>query len=653
MTNPATGTTARVASVFSRLNPVPSFPEYTGPYKVGTVDVEVPISGLVAPSPTPDGAADIHTVQFRIFYPATPDSQGKRTTWLPAPQRLHVSAYTQFLGVGSKAASVLSFIPRHLHYTTIPVHKNAGLLPPPPSSDSEEPARWPTAIFSHGLGGSRNAYSHVAASLAAHGVVVICTEHRDGSAAVSLIRDPSRQNRFLIKNTRRVVSYVRIPHDPTAAIWAKRDAQMRIRLWELGLIFEAVLAIDSSQKPLIRSNMNGSTPEAALAQFGGALDVREPGKVIFSGHSFGAATMVQLLKSTYYARSPALADAKSPLFVPSTTSAIAHQITERNPTFLLDMWCFPLLSAATAPLFKLPLPAYADVPSAPGGTAVLAIESETFFKWKEHLHTKARVLSPTPAEKVVTPAAFDRPLTGRKMEEPSFFYVANSAHLNQSDFGVLFPWLTRKVFGADQPERALRLNLRAQLQFLRANGVRVARTWAGDLVDGAAPVPGGKDKLELGSLSESETESVATTAMSSADSLGKNRGGGMVKDKGLEDGVHNDQGILARTEETGIDAWKWIDMIGLGGESAPSQLELESGLVSEGERRRQEEGEREMEMEIEPSLPAVAEAETAAVKAAAAAAVGGSGSERDSDDDGSGAGAVAVQNVTTASATTA
>lgn len=98
----------RMKSYFSRMSPVPAFPEYTGPYKVGTADVEIPVSKLDSPSPTPDAAANIHTIQFRVFYPATPDSKGPPITWLPAPQRLHVAAYTQFLGLNPMMASVLS-----------------------------------------------------------------------------------------------------------------------------------------------------------------------------------------------------------------------------------------------------------------------------------------------------------------------------------------------------------------------------------------------------------------------------------------------------------------------------------------------------------------------------------------------------------------
>ncbi len=90
----------RVASYLSRLNPIPRLPEYTGPYKVGTVDVEIPIADLKSTAPAPADAAEIETIQFRIFYPAQPDSEGKRITWLPAPQRDHLSAYIKFLGVG-------------------------------------------------------------------------------------------------------------------------------------------------------------------------------------------------------------------------------------------------------------------------------------------------------------------------------------------------------------------------------------------------------------------------------------------------------------------------------------------------------------------------------------------------------------------------
>lgn len=550
-TPPPPPASAKTPSYLSRFSPVPAFPEYTGIYRVGTMDVEIPVSELAAPSPAPDNAADIPTVQFRIYYPAVEGSSEPYIPWLPTPQRHHVSAYTRFVGIGNTLSEVLSFIPRHLHYTMIPVHKNAQMAQP--ATDNQ---RWPTMIFSHGLGGSRNSYSYIAGSLASHGVVVICPEHRDGSAVASIIRLPSEQDRFLKSRTRRAVPYRRIPHEVTDDIYEQREGQLRIRLWEMGLNHEAVLAMDEG-KPF--TNMNASTP--SLSQFVGRLHVHEPGCILFGGHSFGAATMVQFLKSTYYADRCELAAMEKPLFKPAEGSNIRNQVTTKNATMLLDMWCMPLLGPNTAALFNLPLPLYDDVASAPGGNALLAVDSEAFYKWDEHLHIKARLLSPDPSAKVVTPDMYERP-SGIKLSEPNFFYVANSAHLNQSDFGILFPWLTKRIFDAQQPERALRLNLRAQLQFLRTNGVPVARTYAGDLVDGAH-----LDKLDVAN---------------SAQTLAAD-GAGLLDDKAIFDRSGNDV----------VDHWKWIDLIGLG----------DAGEEKLGKTTAQqvEEGEEAMKGELDPS----------------------------------------------------
>jgi hypothetical protein len=96
-----------MTSYLSRLSLVPGFPEYTGPHKVGTIDVELPVSDLDCPSPSPDES--ISTVQYRIFYPCQPDAKGKKNVnWLPAPQRGYISAYTKFLGAGSMLAELIS-----------------------------------------------------------------------------------------------------------------------------------------------------------------------------------------------------------------------------------------------------------------------------------------------------------------------------------------------------------------------------------------------------------------------------------------------------------------------------------------------------------------------------------------------------------------
>jgi len=542
---------AKMASYLSRLSPIPAFPEYTGPYKVGTMDVEIPVTDLNAPSPAPENAADIPTVQFRIFYPAVAESEEKRIPWLPNPQRHHVSAYTKFIGIGHTLAEFLSFLPRHLYYTTIPAHKNAKMLQP--NTDNK---RWPTMIFSHGLGGSRNSYSYIAGSLASHGVVVFCPEHRDGSAVASFIRVPDEQDRWIKSKTRKMISYNKISHDVCPEVYEARENQLRIRLWEMGLIHDAIMKIEKGEK---LRNLNSSTP--SLDQLAERLHVKDPGSIIFAGHSFGATTMTQLLKSTYYADKEEIAGMEKPLFTPAKGSEIRRQITERSVTMLLDMWCMPLLAPNSKPLFDTPLPLYDDLPSAAGGQGLLAVESESFFKWTEHLHTKARILSPDPTAKKVSPTVYERP-SGIKQSEPNFFYVINSAHLSQSDFGILFPWLTKKIFDAEQPERALRLNLRAQLQLFRVNGIPIARTYVGDLVDDT-----NTDQLDAVKNDSDSTQAI--------------------------DGVNDDKAIFDRSGSNVVDHWKWIDVIGMGDAG-----EKETGKTV-GEQV--EEGEEKMKGEMEPS----------------------------------------------------
>ena len=357
-----------------------------------------------------------------------------------------VSISFPFIGIGSFLTHY-SILPQLLYYVTIPVHRNAELLEPPTQSK-----RWPVMVFSHGLGGSRNAYSHLLGSLSSHGIVVIAPDHRDGSSPITYIRATE-------ESEAKTIDYERMPHTPSPEVFEGRDEQLKIRLWELGLIHDALLRIDNGT-PV----KNLDEHNEILSMFRDMLDVRQPGSISWGGHSFGGATMVQFVKSTFYHTSPGEKEDYLPLFTPSKSSNIVHQITPTSPVVLLDMWCMPLQSPSTKWLRDKPMPCYS--PSGPGGTVLLAVLSEAFFKWRAHLQETKRVLSETPAS--------DTPV--RTKPGPRFFYPINSAHLSQSDFGILFPWVMTKLFGAKEPERTLKLNIRAILQVLRDAGIKVADT---------------------------------------------------------------------------------------------------------------------------------------------------------------------------------
>jgi platelet-activating factor acetylhydrolase len=314
--------------------------------------------------------------------------------------------------------------------------------------------------------------------LASHGIVVIAPDHRDGSAPISYIRETE-------KAPATIVDYLRIAHKPSAEVYDARNEQLRIRLWEQSLVHAALLKIDTGT-PLNNLDPNHSTKNRkrerseVLSMFTSTLDVHRPGAITWAGHSFGATTTVQLVKSTFYHAS---ADEKAgyvPLFHPDASSALVEQITPQSPVMLLDLWCLPLQGPTVAWLRNKPMPCYA--PSGPGGTALLAVASEAFFKWRVHLDETKRVLSESPGTS----------LSLNTKPGPRFFYPVASAHLSQSDFGILFPWVTTNVFGAREPGRVLRLNVRAMLQVMRERGIEVADTSFVDLEETGEGVLEGK-----------------------------------------------------------------------------------------------------------------------------------------------------------------
>lgn len=312
-------------------------------------------------------------------------------------------------------------------------------------------------MFSHGLGGSKNAYSHIAGSLSSHGIVVIAPDHRDSSAPISFIRN-------LDGTIGKTVGYRTIPHEYSTEAEDGRDGQLRIRLWELGLIHEALLKMDRGESLTNIAAQHEDSVQGDLSMFASALDVYTPGRISWSGHSFGATTVVQFIKSVFHRDSTSSPSSYRPLFTPSEHSPISQQITPSSPISLLDLWCPPLRSTKTAWLWAKPLPCYS--PSGAGGSNLLAILSESFFKWRANLELTKAIMFPPPQDAHKPPS--------KKYAAPHVFYCISSAHLSQSDFGLLSPWLTKKILKADGPIVTLSLNVRAILEMMRQTGIDLA-----------------------------------------------------------------------------------------------------------------------------------------------------------------------------------
>lgn len=425
-----------------------------------------------------------------------------------------------------------------LTYINIPAHRNAQIKKSP--ADSK---RWPVIVFSHGLAGSRNLYSHICGSLASYGVVVVALDHRDGSSPVQHVR--------ATKDTaEQIVASIKISHDPVPETYKARDRQLRIRLDEIALAFNALARIDQGEV-LDNLDLNNSTSKKerveVLTYFRDMLDIHRPGAVTWVGHSFGAATIVQLVKSVYYA-SKAPKNPEKTLFTPEPGSLLAEQITSSSPIALLDLWGLPLQSPDTSWLAQRPMPAYRPSGAAKkGGHALLCVFSEAFHEWTSNRAQVQKALRPPSAPRSSTSTSSSKPKKDSSSSSSSssaavaaaysgpearLFKPQHSEHFSQSDIGVLFPRLTGAFTRAQDPEYVLELNARAVLQLMRENGVCV---------------------------SESRVTSVGSTAPATTPTTGVTGATGARESKRVAPRtVEDDSAILARPEE--IIGWEKVEL---------------------------------------------------------------------------------------------
>ena len=230
---------------------------------------------------------DVDTVLFTLFYPTDQQhmATGTGMGWLESPRIKSAAGLLKYAGIPTYLAP-LSLLPLYsVAVQRVPAAHEA------PLADADGGVL-PLVLFSHGLGGSRTAYSTFCTSLAAQGAVVAAIEHRDGSASNTNIAPSSSSGSSSGSSTSKI--YVRpdeVSPKPADPLIFRREQLVHRQKEVLAVL--AVLRRIAAGEPTV-SLRSPAKAEELLPAFQGRLDAAAPW---MCGHSFGGATAIELVRN--------------------------------------------------------------------------------------------------------------------------------------------------------------------------------------------------------------------------------------------------------------------------------------------------------------------------------------------------------------------
>lgn len=287
-------------------------PPYSGPYSVGTIDVEIPRqSQRIGNEIYRDGspAFELETILFSLYYPATKGavSSKPRHSWIGNPVSLTAEGYLAFGGANNFILNpIATFALRSLvGGLEIPAEVDVPLAASEKDMGREgshehtvnPDSKFPVLIFSHGFASSRTDYTQYLGELASRGYVIAAVEHRDGSCPGSMIMrtDDGSEKPFYSFG----VSDLEGRQDLDRAEF--KQLQLAMRQLEMEETYQVLKAINDGEGTSV-FKQNSRIEGEHLEGWEGRLNLD---LLVVGGHSFGATLALRTLEGAPSERFPA------------------------------------------------------------------------------------------------------------------------------------------------------------------------------------------------------------------------------------------------------------------------------------------------------------------------------------------------------------
>ncbi|KAF1355950.1 hypothetical protein EJ07DRAFT_157938 [Lizonia empirigonia] len=397
--------------------PQGTLPPSSGPYSIANMEIEVSVENPRTISDIKRGGRhllQLETVLFTLYYPAAfgtgegQDPAGHKhwscETWLPRPRIQTARGYAHFAGVPDwflGATSMLTKLrgfrnsPPATHWPPEGNSKKNGYKiknqeGPPPEGHGGEPV-FPLLMFSHGLGGTRTAYSSLCSEFASYGFV----------------------DYIFPKGNRKDTA----PSNEQGVDQELRNAQIELRLYELEEAYNVLKKIWAANgEEVARQNLRsegfvgGSSRGLNAVKWEQWKNRFYIDKMTMAGHSFGAATVVEVLRHT-------------------------DRFKNVQAGIIYDIWGTTCEGEAAIANDCTPSERF-----------------EAFMYWQLNLDAVMSLMKEC-----------------KDSGAPAYLLtVRGSVHISQSDFSLLYSGITNLLMKATvNPQRAIDLNVSTSLEFLR------------------------------------------------------------------------------------------------------------------------------------------------------------------------------------------